>query len=81
MKKKQLNPYLLVILSFVLIIIVGSILLCMPFTRADGKFAPNFIDNLFLATSATCVTGLNSCQNGIGTELNIGIWSLADAAR
>ena len=71
MKKKQLNPYLLVILSFVLIIIVGSILLCMPFTRADGKFAPNFIDNLFLATSATCVTGLNSFKNGIGTELNI----------
>ena len=71
MKKKQLNPYLLVILSFVLIIIVGSILLCMPFTRADGKFAPNYIDNLFLATSATCVTGLNSFKNGIGTELNI----------
>ena len=71
MKKKQVNPYLLVILSFVLIIIIGAILLCMPFTRADNKFAPNFIDNLFLATSATCVTGLNAFSNGIGDELNI----------
>ena len=68
MKKKQLNPYLLVISSFVLIIIIGSILLCMPFSRTDNSFGP-YIDNLFLATSATCVTGLNSFKNGIGTEL------------
>ena len=68
MKKKQLNPYLLVILSFVLIIIVGSILLCMPFARKDNSFGP-YIDNLFLATSATCVTGLNSFKNGIVDEL------------
>ena len=68
MKKKQLNPYLLVILSFILIIIIGSILLCMPFARTDNTFGP-YIDNLFLATSATCVTGLNSFKNGIGDEL------------
>ena len=68
MKKKQLNPYLLVILSFVLIIVIGAVLLCMPFARSDNKFGP-FIDNLFLATSATCVTGLNCFTNGIGDEL------------
>ena len=71
MKKKQVNPYLLVILSFVLIILIGAILLCMPFSRTDNKFGP-FIDNFFLATSATCVTGLNSFTNGIGQELTIG---------
>ena len=71
MKKKQVNPYLLVILSFVLIIFIGAILLCMPFSRTDNKFGP-FIDNFFLATSATCVTGLNSFSNGIGQELTIG---------
>lgn len=70
MKKKRVNPYLLVILSFVLIIILGAVLLCMPFARADNKLAPNFIDNFFLATSATCVTGLNSFTNGIGDELS-----------
>lgn len=66
--KKQLNPYLLVILSFVLIILIGSVLVMMPFSRTDGKFG-NYLDSLFLATSATCVTGLNSFANGIGDEL------------
>ena len=43
----------------------------MPFSRADGKFGP-FLDSLFLATSATCVTGLNSFAQGIGDELSFG---------
>ena len=68
-QKKSLNPYLLVILSFIVFIFVGALLLFMPFCRTDGHFAPNFIDPLFLATSATCVTGLNSFKEGIGTEL------------
>ena len=68
-QKKTLNPYLLVILSFIIIIFIGAFLLFMPFTRKDNHFAPNFIDPLFLATSATCVTGLNSFKQGIGDEL------------
>ena len=67
-QRKHLNPYLLVILSFVIIIFVGAILLLMPFSRTDGQFG-SFIDSLFLATSATCVTGLNSFEQGIGDEL------------
>ena len=66
--KKQLNPYLLVILSFVMIIFIGAILLMMPFCRTANNFG-NFLDCLFLATSATCVTGLNSFSQGIGQEL------------
>ena len=66
--KKQLNPYLLVILSFVVIIFVGAVLLMMPFCRTANNFG-NFLDCLFLATSATCVTGLNSFAQGIGQEL------------
>ena len=66
--KKGINPYLLVILSFVLIIFIGAILLMMPFSRSEHNFG-NFLDCLFLATSATCVTGLNSFANGIGQEL------------
>ena len=66
--KKHLNPYLLVILSFAIIILIGSVLVMMPFSRTDGKFG-NYLDCLFLATSATCVTGLNSFVNGIGDEL------------
>lgn len=32
-------------------------MLCMPFSSADGQFS-SFIDCLFTATSATCVTGI-----------------------
>ena len=67
-QKKRLNPYLLVILSFVLIIVIGAVLLMFPFSRRANNFG-SFIDCLFLATSATCVTGLNSFQQGIGQEL------------
>ena len=66
--KKGLNPYLLVILSFILIIFLGAVLLMMPFSRTANNFG-NFLDCLFLATSATCVTGLNSFAQGIGQEL------------
>ena len=64
-QRKRLNPYLLVILSFVIIILIGSVLLMFPFSGKNH----NYIDCLFLATSATCVTGLNSFSNGINEEL------------
>ena len=67
-QKKRVNPYLLVILSFILIIFVGAVLLMFPFSRTANNFG-NFLDCLFLATSATCVTGLNSFSQGIGQEL------------
>ena len=67
-QKKTINPYVLVILSFVIIIFIGAILLMMPFCRTANNVG-NFLDCFFLATSATCVTGLNSFANGIGDEL------------
>ena len=67
-QKKRLNPYLLVILSFVIIILIGSVLLMFPFSRTANDYG-NYIDCLFLATSATCVTGLNCFNQGIATEL------------
>ena len=68
MSSKRINPYLLVILSFVVIIFIGAILLMMPFSRTANDFG-DFLDCLFLATSATCVTGLNSFAQGVGQEL------------
>ena len=67
-QKKRLNPYLLVILSFVIIILIGSVLLMFPFSRTANDYG-NYIDCLFLATSATCVTGLNCFNQGIAGEL------------
>ena len=41
----------------------------MPFTHVNGQFG-NYIESLYIATSATCVTGFDSYSGGIGTELN-----------
>ncbi|CAB1243600.1 Cation transport protein [Ruminococcaceae bacterium BL-4] len=51
-------PIRLIVLSFMLVILTGTILLIFPFCSRSGSFtAP--IDALFVATSATCVTGLS----------------------
>ena len=44
-------------LSFLTVILVGSVLLALPVSSADGKAVP-FVDALFTSASATCVTGL-----------------------
>ena len=48
----------IIMLSFVVTIIVGSILLSLPISAADPKDPVPYIDALFTSTSATCVTGL-----------------------
>lgn len=47
----------IIMLSFLLLIGIGSILLAMPFSAADGITLP-YIDALFTATTSVCVTGL-----------------------
>ena len=67
-KKYLLNPYFLVIQSFVIVILIGSVLLIMPFSQTSGQWG-NYIDALFSAVSATCVTGLCTYAEGIGNQL------------
>ena len=67
-KKWQLNPYVLVILSFILVILIGSFLLCLPAAQTSGQWG-NYMDSLFHAVSATCVTGLSTYNDGIGNTL------------
>ena len=43
--------------GFVVIILTGALLLMLPAANKSGEFLP-FLDALFTATSATCVTGL-----------------------
>ncbi len=69
-KLHQLNPYVLVILSFIVVILVGSVLLIMPFSQKSGQWG-NYVDALFSAVSATCVTGLCTYVEGIGNQLTI----------
>lgn len=47
----------LILLSFLVTILLGAALLTLPISAADGQATP-FVDALFTATTATCVTGL-----------------------
>ena len=67
---KTVSPYLLVLLSFVGVIIFGSILLTLPFAHKSGQWG-NYLDSIFISTSATCVTGLSTYELGIGGELTL----------
>ncbi|MBE9915966.1 Trk family potassium uptake protein [Paenibacillus donghaensis] len=53
----RLAPPQILVLGFAAIILIGAILLTLPIANTTGK-PLRFIDALFTATSATCVTGL-----------------------
>ncbi|MGO4546521.1 TrkH family potassium uptake protein [Paenibacillus sp. 2TAB23] len=57
------SPPRILVSGFALIILLGALLLSMPFASASGERMP-FIDALFTATSATCVTGLVVVDTG-----------------
>ena len=68
-KKKHLTSFQLIILGFAGVILLGSILLMLPFSSVD-RIATPFHEALFTATSAVCVTGLVVKDTG-------SYWSLA----
>ncbi len=53
----KLSTTHLILLSFLAVILIGSFLLWLPISSADGKGA-SYVDALFTATTSTCVTGL-----------------------
>ncbi len=72
-KQIKINPYVLVILSFILVIFVGSILLNMPFARKDHTWSwGNYLDSLTTAVSATCVTGTCTYIDGFADTITFG---------
>lgn len=58
MKGFAKNPARLVPLAFLVVILIGTLALMLPFARTEGVAAP-FITALFVATSAAAVTGLS----------------------
>ena len=59
-KKKVLNQFSsarIILLGFIIMIFLGASILTLPISSRNGDFTP-FIDALFTATSASCVTGL-----------------------
>lgn len=55
--KREFSPIQLVVMSYLVIILLGAILLAMPFASRAGQ-PTNFVDSLFTSTSAVAVTGL-----------------------
>ena len=55
--KKRISKVQFIALGFLIIIILGTLLLMLPVSSRDGN-ATSFLDALFTATSASCVTGL-----------------------
>lgn len=56
-RHKNLTEFRYIAVGFFLTILSGAIMLSLPFSSRDGQWT-NFLDSLFTATSATCVTGL-----------------------
>ncbi|WP_057767987.1 TrkH family potassium uptake protein [Cytobacillus praedii] len=65
MKKQKFNldPPKFLVLGFAGVILIGAILLTTPIATENGK-GLSFINALFTATSATCVTGLVVVDTG-----------------
>ncbi len=61
MGRHKISPPILMMLSFFLLILVGTVLLSMPRMTTNGI---SLIDALFTATSASCITGLTTVSTG-----------------
>ena len=58
----KMHPATLVLLSFLLLILTGALLLMLDISTTEGHIS--WIDALFTATSAVCVTGLAVVDTG-----------------
>lgn len=63
MQKRELNPGQVLVLGFASVILIGAILLNLPIASQNGT-SIGFINALFTATSAVCVTGLVVVDTG-----------------
>lgn len=55
-KKLRLSTMQMIVFGFMFVILVGAVVLWLPISNVGGRI--DFIDALFTATSAVCVTGL-----------------------
>ena len=56
-RKKRLSSFKLIVLGFAGVILLGALILMLPFSSSAGVVTP-FHEALFTSTSAVCVTGL-----------------------
>ncbi len=60
---KKLSPARIIALGFAAVILLGSVLLILPFSVKEGAQV-SYIDTLYTSTSAVCVTGLIALDAG-----------------
>ena len=53
-KKVRFSPYITILMSFFIVILIGGGILSLPFVTVSGK-GTNLIEGIFTATSAVCV--------------------------
>ena len=61
--RRRFTPVQILALGFAVVIVIGAILLMLPISSQSGQRTP-FLDCLFTATSAVCVTGLVVVDTG-----------------
>nr|WP_312214790.1 TrkH family potassium uptake protein [Clostridioides sp.] len=59
----KMQPVQIIVIGFASVILIGSLLLTLPIATQSGE-SVGFIDALFTATSAVCVTGLVVVDTG-----------------
>ena len=67
-KKVYFSPYITILMSFFIVILIGGGILSLPFVTLNGK-GTDLIEGIFTATSAVCVTGLT--VNDVSTTYNL----------
>ncbi len=72
-KKQRVSPWILIVLGFAAVVLIGTVLLVLPVSSREGGSVP-FSDALFTAVSAVCVTGLvvrdtAVCWSGFGQSV------------
>lgn len=68
--KFTLSPIAVIVISFLVVIFIGSIFLILPISHNPGAEV-SYLDALFTSTSCTCVTGLASVKAGIADSFSI----------
>ncbi len=68
LRQISLKPAQVILFSFAGVILLGTFLLMLPIASATGE-SYSFVDSLFMAASAVCVTGLTTIS--IGTQYSL----------
>lgn len=57
-------------LSFLILMLFGGFLLNLPISQTSGEWG-NYVESLYMATSAVCVTGFDCYPNGLVNTITL----------